>query len=298
MNRLNLSRTSYLLFFSFFFFFSHCTVNINDDDDNVFNEEDAYEEITSKKESKITRQILEKENKVIEKRNVKGNLSRVKTMDFSMHSGYFKVSGGAKDIAEIIFMYEDTTWKPAMNFIDGEKLKMKMPNRKMENFDLNINEDFSMDESLRSCSVMLGNVFLDELELKLGAGSADFDFNGINIDDLEIELGVGEMKVNLGDASPRNLELDAGIGDVLLDLSGDWENDLEADIQGGIGSLKVLLPRTYNLQIKAGGLLGDINARELNKNGKNYHRKGDKDNNVTLYIDIVGAIGDIELDLE
>jgi predicted membrane protein len=168
----------------------------------------------------------------------------------------------------------------------------------MEDFELNIDKDFSTDEPLRSCGVKLGDLSLEEIELKLGAGSGSFDFSNTRVEELEIEFGVGELEITMGSSSPRIIELDAGIGDVFLDLTGDWKNDLKAYIQGGIGSLKVLLPRTCNLQIEAGGLMGDIDAREFNKNGKNYHRASDENNDITLYIDIVGAIGEIELELE
>ena len=93
------------------------------------------------------------------------------------------------------------------------------------------------------------------LDMDVGASSINVDFGKPNperISKIRIEVGASEMEINgLGNANFEKLSFDGGVGDFTLDFSGDFGHRAYVNVDVGLGSLKILVPRNAGVQIKS-----------------------------------------------
>jgi len=79
-----------------------------------------------------------------------------------------------------------------------------------------------------------------------------------------------------------------------VDLTGDWKNDLDARIQGGVGQATIRLPEDTAVRVQASGGIGQIQAGSLKKDGEAY--VNDAKTDVTLRVTVEAGIGQIRLE--
>jgi hypothetical protein len=125
----------------------------------------------------------------------------------------------------------------------------------------------------------------------------DLRFNDAVPTDLHVEMGAGERNLDLDSLTLTGLDLQMGAGKTTVDLTGDFGQDLEASIQGGVGEATVLLPSEVGVRATAEGGLGKINAAGLQKEGEAYVNDAYGDSDVTLDVDIQGGVGQINLEV-
>jgi hypothetical protein len=138
----------------------------------------------------------------------------------------------------------------------------------------------------------------DSEGIRFGNGARnewDISFNDEVPTDLEVEMGAGESDLDLDSLTLTGLDLQMGAGRTTVDLTGDYAQDLEASIQGGVGEATVMLPSEVGVMAKAEGGLGKINAEGLKKEGNAYVNDAYRDTDVTLEIDVEGGVGEINL---
>jgi hypothetical protein len=95
---------------------------------------------------------------------------------------------------------------------------------------------------------------IDKLDMDLGASSVDVEFRKPNferISEINIDVGASKLKMNsLGNANFDELSFDGGLGDFTLDFSGDLKRRAHCNIEVGMGSLTILIPKDAGVQIK------------------------------------------------
>lgn len=123
----------------------------------------------------------------------------------------------------------------------------------------------------------------------------DISFNDEVPTNLAVEMGAGESDLDLDSLTLTGLDLQMGAGRTTVDLTGEYAQDLEASIQGGVGEATVMLPSEVGVRAKAEGGLGKINAEGLKKEGNAYVNDAYGDTDVTLEIDVEGGVGEINL---
>ncbi|MFQ6032672.1 MAG: toast rack family protein, partial [Candidatus Zixiibacteriota bacterium] len=122
-----------------------------------------------------------------------------------------------------------------------------------------------------------------ELEMDIGACEAEFDFTGLKISKLnldlgasssemifrkpnperifrriplrgtriDIDVGASELKMKgLGNANFDKFSFDGGVGDFTLGFSGELKHKAYVDIDVGLGSLSILLPKDIGVRIE------------------------------------------------
>ena len=82
-----------------------------------------------------------------------------------------------------------------------------------------------------------------------------------------------------------------------MDLTGDYGQDIEASIEGGVGEATVMLPSEVGVRVRAEGGLGKINAEGLQREGDSYVNDAYRDSEVTLDVDVQGGVGQINLEV-
>src|SRR5690554_1303845 len=184
-----------------------------------------------------------------------------------MDVGKLNVSGGIRDIFEGYFIYSIDRWKPNINYSSTNKKghllieqpsntkKINIGNKHKYQWDISLSEEIPMD-----------------LSVKLGVGSSILAFDTINLRNLDIEMGVGETELN---------------------LEGDWKEDVNVSIGGGVGSATIILPKNIGVIIEVEGGIGTVNADGLISNGHVYTNELYNSSPANLTMDIEAGIGEI-----
>jgi hypothetical protein len=188
-----------------------------------------------------------------------------------MGAGELNLTGGADQLMEADFSYNVADWKPKVNYdvVSGETGEL----------------------SVRQGSG--GGV-------RLGADARnewDISLNDELPTDLVVQMGAGESDLDLDSLRLRGVSLQMGAGKTTVDLTGDYAQDFEASIQGGVGEATVLLPSEVGVRAKAEGGIGKINAEGLQREGDSYVNDAYRDSEVTLDVDVQGGVGQINLEV-
>lgn len=137
---------------------------------------------------------------------------------------------------------------------DGETSKKKSFNiRSLETekwiLDLTDRVPISMDIQLGAGkgSFDFTGLKIKDLDISTGASSVTIMFNKLNqqtIENLNIETGVSQFKAyNLSNANFNKLKFSGGIGSYELDFSGELNKEVDVDIEIGLGSITILIPK-------------------------------------------------------
>jgi hypothetical protein len=106
--------------------------------------------------------------------------------------------------------------------------------------------DLVLEMSEGGAVVRLGGLWLGTGEIDIDSGALDLDVNEPlrePMEALSIRTARGGSLLNrLGNASPRRLEVSFRMGGIDMDLGGQWQEDAEIVIDGGMGGGPVHLP--------------------------------------------------------
>jgi hypothetical protein len=190
--------------------------------------------------------------------------------NLKMGAGELNLTGGADQLMEADFAYNVADWKPNVNYeVSGETGELLV-------------------RQGRDGGVRLGGDARNEWDIR---------FNNEVPTDLSVQMGAGESDLDLDDLTLTALDLEMGAGRTTIDLTGDYDRDLVASIQGGVGQATVQLPSEVGVRVEAQGGLGEINAEGLQKEGEAYVNDAYGDSEVTLDVDIQGGVGQINLEV-
>jgi hypothetical protein len=190
--------------------------------------------------------------------------------NLKMGAGELNLSGGADQLMEAEFSYNVADWKPKVNYeVSGETGEL-------------------MVRQGSGGGVRLGGEARNEWDIR---------FNDEVPTDLAVQMGAGESDLDLDSLSLTGLNLQMGAGKTTVDLTGDYAQDFDASIQGGVGEATVLLPSEVGVRAKAAGGLGTINAEGLQQEGNSYVNDAYGESEVTLEVDVQGGIGEINLEV-
>ena len=190
--------------------------------------------------------------------------------NLKMGAGELQVVGAADALMEADFSYNVADWKPKVSYeVAGEAGELSVKQGSVG-------------------GVRLGGDARNEWNLR---------FNDEVPIDLRVQMGAGESDLDLDSLALRGLNLEIGAGRTTVDLTGDYEQDFDASIQGGVGQATVLLPSEVGVRARAEGGLGKINAEGLQREGDSYVNDAYGSSNVTVDVDVQGGVGEINLKL-
>lgn len=168
--------------------------------------------------------------------------------------------------------------------------------------------------------ITLGQQVPLALDLKFGAAQANVELGGLRVSELKISTGASETKLNVGQLNPVNcsemklevgaaaftatrlgnlncsrVDVSGGIGDVTLDFNGAWNVDSYVDIDMGLGSLTLRVPRGLGVSVRKKGVLASFDSQQLVKRGDTFFSENweSAGNRVTFNID--AALGSIRM---
>src|SRR5215213_8781898 len=206
---------------------------------------------------------MQEESKSVAPKNAQSVRAQLK-----MGAGELNVTGGADQLMEADFSYNVSEWKPK----------------------------FSYDVSGKEGEHVVKQGSAEGGKLSGGARNEwDIGLNDEVPTDLAVQLGAGESDLDLDSLSLTGLDLQMGAGKTTVDLTGDYAQDFDASIEGGVGEATVLLPSEVGVKANAEGGLGKINAKGLKRVGDSYVNDAYGESDVNLKVDVKGGVGEINL---
>src|SRR5215212_2382976 len=206
---------------------------------------------------------MQHDSKSVDPKNANSARAQLK-----MGAGKLNITGGADQLIEAEFSYNFSELKPKVSYdVSGKKGELVV----------------------KQGSVNGGNLS--------GGARNEWDI-GMNDElptDLVVRVGAGESNLDLDSLTLRGVDLQMGAGKTTVDLTGDYAQDFDATIEGGVGQATVLLPSEIGVKAKAEGGLGKINAKGLKKVGDSYVNEAYGESETNLRVDVKGGVGAINL---
>ena len=222
-----------------------------------------------------------------------GRAKEVKT-EISFAAGELNISPCSNHLAEGNYTYSKEELKPEITYTEESKIG----HLRIEAFDEDMDMDKNMDNK-DSCrwNIGLNKNIQNDLDLEMLAGEGNIDLHGCNIIRFDMKMLAGDLDVDLRNTSVPRLKFKALVGQAVIDLSGKWENDLDADIKGGVGEITLKLPSKVGTKITIVGILGDIDAPDFKKHNNTYTNAAYGNTDQTLYIELTGGLGNVNVEL-
>jgi len=158
------------------------------------------------------------------------------------------------------------------------------------------------------------------IALELGAAKAQLEFGGLSIDALEVTVGAAEVEMRfssplarspetahfiagaadlqvfgLGNLGSTTLAVETGVGRTLLDFGETLSTDVLLDLTMGLGELEMRVPSDVGIDVQRTGLLLQLEAPGLQRQGDRWQSEGFADADRKLTVQLDGAIGRIKI---
>ena len=151
-------------------------------------------------------------------------------VEIRMGAGELTLGGGAKELLDAEFSYENSGSKPEVDYrVTARKGRLSVRQPGGGRAKIRLRDDVPMG--------------------------------------LEVSLGAGRSELSVGSLALRNLDVKIGLGECTVDLAGDWKEDFKATIKGGIGRATVRLPEDTGVRVRARGGIGEIRRGSLKLKG-------------------------------
>lgn len=225
-------------------------------------------------------------------------------------AGTLEVTPGAVGLLyRASLRYDADAFRPELDYDDGvlnlglDDVRVRGRNVKAGEMKLQLGTRIPLDMHLEfgaaRADLDLSGLRVHRFHLATGASETQLRFSEPNPEACElIELQIGAARfqaTGLGNANTRVLDFSGGVGDVTLDFSGDWQQDLQARLKMGLGSLTLRVPRDVGMQVRKGGILVGFDSPGLTKRGDVYQSEnwGSAERKLTVEID--AAFGSIRV---
>ena len=147
--------------------------------------------------------------------------------------------------------------------------------------------------------VELGGLALQRVHYETGASATRVHFsrpNPISCSELEMRAGAAEIEVRqIANANCAHVSFDGGVGRVMLDFTGTWRQSIEADINVGLGSLNLRLPRDIGVAVHLSRFLASFDAAGFQKRGDVYYSSNWTSARQHLTLRVNASIGEVQV---
>ena len=146
----------------------------------------------------------------------------------------------------------------------------------------------------------LSGLKVKDFNMEVGVSKTDMYFdepNPIRMENFSIEGGVGKLNIDkIGNANVKEFIFDGGIGSYELDFTGEYQQNLYADIELGMGKLILYLPKNVGTRLSVDkSFLSSFSIDEAYKNGDVYTNDKWEKTKYSLDLEIETGVGKIEV---
>ncbi len=217
--------------------------------------------------------------------------------------------GSATALYRANLRYDAETVRPLVSYSNGllrvgiDDLRVRGRNLKSGHLELALSTavpiDLKLEFGAARAELDLGGLRLRRARIATGASETMLRVSEANREvcrELELEVGAARFEaVGLGNLNAERMTLRGGVGEVVLDFTGDWTSDLTADVQMGLGSLTVRVPRGLGLRVRKGGIMVGFDSQGLVKRGDTYYSEGWDTAARKLTLNIDAAFGTVNV---
>ena len=192
-------------------------------------------------------------------------------VDLNIGVGKLEVKGSCDKILDAKFTYNVERWRPGVDYSKtGDKGNLKISNPK------------------GSFNCINGNKVKNQWDISL---NKDIPLS------IDLEAGVvGDCNLNLSDMNLRQLIIEAGVGNVKVDASGDYKNDIDVKVEGGVGNTTIYVPENMGVKVNAEKGVGRINADGFKKQGSNtFINDSYESSRNRMEVDVEAGVGNITI---
>lgn len=205
--------------------------------------------------------------------------------------------------------YDARAFRPLTQYDSGrlrigiESGSVKGRNMKSGRLDLALGTRVPLDLNLKfgavRAEIELGGLRIREAHIQTGASETDITVNGENRQAcslMKLEVGAAELEASgLGNLNCERYEISGGVGDIKLDFNGAWRVDSDIDIDMGLGSLTLRVPRGLGMKVRKSGFLASFDSQELIKRGDVYYSENWEQASNRVSVNIDAAFGSIRV---
>jgi hypothetical protein len=243
-------------------------------------------------------------------------LARETELDVEVQYGAGKLSiqpGAPGALYKAMLKYDAEMVRPVTEYHDGS-LKIGIDdfrhvrgrhNSNMGRLEVALSPQVPLNLELKfgavEADIELGGLYLRNAEISTGASQTRLRFSRPNLtrcDNLKFAVGAAEFKAyGLGNTNTETLEVNGGVGDIMLDFAGEWKSDLNANINMGLGSLTLQIPRGIGVRLQKNSMLASFDYDGgMSKRGNTYTSSNWDDAKRKLNINLDAALGSVHLE--
>lgn len=218
---------------------------------------------------------------------------------------------GAGTLYRANVRYDADSFTPRVRYADG-RVRFGIEGNsgrgsrdlKDQQLDLRITPDVPVQLDLAfgaaDATIELGGIRLQRAQIKTGASRTMLRVSSPNREECErlnIEVGAARFEAQgLGNLNARQLSLRGGVGEVILDFTGDWQRNLDASIEMGLGALTLRVPTGLGVRLVRDGLLASFDSQGLTKRGDVYYSENWENATHRLSLEVDAALGSIRVE--
>ena len=236
-------------------------------------------------------------------------------------AGRFRVSPGAADeLYRMELRYDEDKFIPLREYDvatgtlnlgvrsrEGQGIHVSLGDRRRDgpvpSLDLGLNPDIpltlEMELGAVEADVELGGLALRRVSYRTGASETHLRFsrpNPVACDEMVMEAGAAEFHADdLANANCSRVSFRGGVGEVTLDFGGTWRRSLTADVNVGIGSLHLQLPRDVGVAVRLNRFLASFDAAGFEKRGNMYYTANYNSARYRLTLNVNTSIGGVDV---
>lgn len=148
--------------------------------------------------------------------------------------------------------------------------------------------------------VELGGLALEDVHVQTGASRTNVSFatpNRVAARRVKVDAGAAEVRVSgLGNARTERFEFNGGMGEATLEFGGTWTHSATAQIDMGVGAVRLRIPRALGVKVVRDSFLSSFDASGLVKRGDAWYSRDYAQARYRLDVSIHAAVGSIEVD--
>jgi hypothetical protein len=243
------------------------------------------------------------------------------SVDVRYGAGHFQLTPGTPDeLYRMELRYDEDKFTPVREYdADAGTLSLGVRSREGDGLHVSLG-DHHGDGPMPALALSLSPDVPMALNLKLGAVQADVELGGLSLSRIHYETGASETHLHfshpnttactelslqagaaefdareLANSNCARIHFQGGIGETTLDFGGTWRRSMTAQVEVGLGTLNLKLPRDVGVSVHLNRFLASFDAAGFEKRGDMYYSSNYNTARYHLTMDINASFGGIDV---
>lgn len=203
--------------------------------------------------------------------------------------GHLDIRSGSSSLMEAQFEYDREAWKPIVDYVlsgTQGRLSVRQPKDSVTGIIGDVHNDWSIG---------LNQEIPMTIDITVGAGDSNIDLSDLKVTALTVQTGASDTEIKGSPSAMRSMDVKAGVGKVVLDLTGEWKQDVDVHVQGGVGSVELIVSRNVSTILDVQRGLGAVTATGFDRSGNSYTNSSYAATSTTVRIDVSVGVGSVTI---